>query len=190
MHGWSSSDFHHYNFQRDLSECNSKSCIFKFIGTRLSKNILITPLMNNNNLNYLSDSYTYAHQHPSIHSSGPCPMPDPSCVYLGWRFGRCDRGPQCRGESCMFAHSKEELRVWNRQLEQFKEDMQGELKTYFPPPRFVWLRWLLTDITVTDCCYYKCRRECSSTICPPSLSCLGFAKNEHVWTQPNLHNVA
>ena len=63
-------------------------------------------------------------------------MPDPSCVYLGGRFGRCDRGPRCRGESCAFAHSKEELRVWNKQLEKFKEDMQaGELKTYFPRPR-------------------------------------------------------
>ena len=153
---WSSSAFRHYNFQRCELSCITQSHeLSNWIYRQRSKqeHTPLIRIMNNISIiNYFvwfhfrsalpatalqaMAEYTYAHQHPSIHSSGPRPMPDPSCVYLGGRFGRCDRGPRCRGESCTFAHSKEELRVWNKQLEEFKKDMQaGELKTYFPRPR-------------------------------------------------------
>ena len=43
------------------------------------------------------------------------PLPD-NLPPTGKRFILCDQGWRCRGESCSYAHSKEERDAWNEQL--------------------------------------------------------------------------
>ena len=58
------------------------------------------------------------------------PMPDPSCCsWKGFRMCNKSLANRClAGESCTFAHSEEELRLWNQQLEDLKRQ-QGKYTT-------------------------------------------------------------
>ena len=49
----------------------------------------------------------------------------------GAKFAMCN-GTTCRGESCTFAHSPEEMRIWNSQL----SDLDGRYKAIWGCGKF------------------------------------------------------
>ena len=91
------------------------------------------------------------------------PLPDP--YLLDGNYVRCNGNPaQCRGERCTFAHSDEELAVWNTLLDEKRQQRFTRPRMHVNASRVSRLLSFITQLHT--CFFFEYRMKLASGVVP------------------------